>query len=166
MPKIVIIGAGSARFALEMIRDACLTPGLLGSNIVLVDIDPSRLEPVTKIALRYARELGADVHFSSNTDRRTAFEDADFVINTALAGNRYLMDKERALQEELGYYRGIGVNTPHRQLVLMCSIAKDMADVCPKATFLQCGNPIPETCTLMWREYKINAIGIYHGIMA
>lgn len=165
MSKIVILGAGSARFSLEMIRDACLTPGLRDSNIILVDNDNCRLEPVTKIAFRYARELDSDIHFSGSTDRKTALEDADFVINTALAGNRFLMDKERALQEEFGYYRGIGVNAPHRQLALMCAIAKDMREVCPKATFLQCANPVPETCTLMLREYGINAVGICHSIV-
>jgi translation elongation factor EF-Ts len=36
-PKITIIGAGSAVFSLGLVRDLCLTPGLRGSTVCLME---------------------------------------------------------------------------------------------------------------------------------
>jgi alpha-galactosidase len=165
MRKIVLIGAGSARFALQMITDLCLTPGLKGWEIVLVDPDTTRLGWICTLAGRLKDELGVELTFSKETDRRRALEGASFVINTALAGGRGMMDQDRALLESYGYYRGIGVNTPHRQLQLMLDIAHDVADLCPEAVILQAGNPVPEGCTLMYRETGVRVIGICHGYL-
>jgi len=161
--KIVLLGAGSARFALQMITDLCLTPGLAGAEIVLVDPDEARLGWVLTLAQRLVNELGVDLTFSRETDRRIALSDASFVINTALAGGRGLMDQDRALLESYGYYRGIGVNAPHRQLQLMLDIARDVAECCPRAWVLQAANPVPEGCTLMGRATGIRVIGVCHG---
>ncbi len=42
--KISLIGAGSAVFSLNLIRDICLTPNLAGSAISFMDIEPARLD--------------------------------------------------------------------------------------------------------------------------
>lgn len=47
---ICLIGAGSAVFSLNVLRDLCLTPNLHGSRIRLMDINPERLEAVYKSA--------------------------------------------------------------------------------------------------------------------
>ncbi len=164
MPKIVIIGAGSARFALDMVRDLCLSPGLRGSEVVLVDTNTQRLAWVTTIAQRYAAELGVNMTFSSESDRKAALHQAHFVISTALAGGRGLMDSNRSIQEKNGYYRGICVHAPHQQLSLMVQIAQDIKEICPQAILLQCANPVPEGCTLAYRETGVNIVGICHGI--
>lgn len=44
MPKITLIGAGSAVFAAELMTDILLTPALETGVFALVDIDPERLE--------------------------------------------------------------------------------------------------------------------------
>jgi alpha-galactosidase len=165
MEKIVLLGAGSARFALQMVMDLCLAPGLRGSEILLVDPDEGRLGWVCTLAQRLKDELGVDLTFSKETDRRIALEGASFVINTALAGGRGTMEQDRTLLESYGYYRGIGVNAPHRQLQLMLAIAQDIAEICPKAHVLQAANPVPEGCTLMWRETGIRVIGVCHSYL-
>ena len=44
MVKITLIGAGSATFAAGIVRDLCVTPGLHGSQVTLMDVDEHRLE--------------------------------------------------------------------------------------------------------------------------
>ncbi len=83
-PKISIIGAGSAVFSLSLIRDLCLTPGLNGSTVSLMDINPARLDAIHLLIERYAGEMGADITATKTTDRRESLAGADFVINTAL----------------------------------------------------------------------------------
>lgn len=164
MQKIVLIGAGSARFALQMIIDLCLAPALKGSEVVLMDLDEKRLSWVHALASRLSHELGVDLCFSQETDRRIALQDASFIINTALSGGRGLMDQDRRLLESYGYYRGIGINTPHRQLKLLLDIARDIKEICPQAWVLQAANPVPEGCTLMHR-LGVRVIGICHGYL-
>jgi len=40
--KISIIGAGSAVFSMNLVRDACVTEGFKGSTICLMDVDMGR----------------------------------------------------------------------------------------------------------------------------
>ena len=66
--RISIVGAGSAVFSLQLMRDLCLTPGLAGSHVVLMDIDPERVEAVTVLSRRLADEMGANLRFESTLD--------------------------------------------------------------------------------------------------
>ena len=56
--KISVIGAGSAVFSLNLIKDICLTPRLQDSTISLMDIDEERLNGVYNLCKRYAKEVG------------------------------------------------------------------------------------------------------------
>src|SRR5581483_3145817 len=161
--KIVFIGAGSFRFARELIIDMALTPGLTGSEIVLVDPDEQRLQTVLTFAQRYTAELDVPLYWSAATDRKRAVPEADYVICSALAGGRATMEQERELLEADGYFRGIGLNTPYRQLALMLDIARDMARLCPSALHIMAANPVPESCQLIDAETGIEAVGICHG---
>jgi alpha-galactosidase len=161
--KIAFLGAGSHRFARELLIDCCLTPGLADSEIVLVDPDEARLQAVLTFARRYASELGVPLRFLAHTDRTHALPEADFVICSALAGGRAATEADRALLENFGYYRGIGLNTSFRQLQLMLDIARDMAELCPSALFIQAANPVPETCQLIDAETGVETVGICHG---
>lgn len=161
--KISVIGAGSAQFSLGLIRDICLTPELKGALIQLMDIDEDRLDITHKLALKYADELGVDIRFHKTTNRTEALHNADFIVNTALAGGHEHMERERSLLEQHGYYRGIGVNASYLQLALMHEIACEVAQHCPDAWLIQSANPLVEGCTLMYREAGIKVVGLCHG---
>jgi alpha-galactosidase len=160
--RLAVIGAGSAQFSLGLVRDLCLTTSLHGSTISLMDIDGDRLDVVYNLACRYAAELGADLRIERTTDRGEALHDADFVINTALAGGHPQEEAERAIGERHGYYRGPHL-TPANQFDLMLSVVRDMEVLCPEAWLIQSSNPVFEGCTLMTRESDIKIVGLCHG---
>jgi len=160
--RLAVIGAGSAQFSLGLVRDLCLTESLHGSTISLMDIDADRLDAVHNLARRYAEELGADLTIERTTNRSEALRDADFVINTALAGGHPQEEAERALGERHGYYRGLHL-TPANQSDLMLSVVRDMEKLCPSAWLIQSSNPVFEGCTLMTRESDIKIVGLCHG---
>ena len=54
--KLCLIGAGSGAFSLQMIRDICITPGLAGSTVVLMDINEKRLNAAHEVCRRLAAE--------------------------------------------------------------------------------------------------------------
>jgi alpha-galactosidase len=154
------------RFAREMIIDLCVTPGLSGSEVVLVDPDQDRLETVLTFAKAYAAELGVSLRFAAEVERSRALPDAQFVMCAALAGGRAAMEQDRHLLESHNYYRGIGLNTPYRQLALQLAIARDMATLCPQALHLMVANPVPESCRLITAETGVRTVGICHGFLA
>jgi alpha-galactosidase/6-phospho-beta-glucosidase family protein len=50
MPKVTLMGAGSAVFSHRLMVDILLIPGLDGGSLALVDIDPTRLELAHQLA--------------------------------------------------------------------------------------------------------------------
>ncbi|HPU42962.1 MAG TPA: alpha-glucosidase/alpha-galactosidase, partial [Dictyoglomaceae bacterium] len=111
--KIAIVGAGSFRFALQLIGDIAKTPSLNGSLIALMDVNEERLNATYILAKKYMEELGSALKFEKTTNLEKALEGADFVINTALpypqghedGFKKYEIITEIA--EKYGYYRGI-----------------------------------------------------------
>lgn len=160
--KVAVIGAGSAAFSVGAIRDICVEAGLAGSHVTLMDIDEERLARMNEFGKRYAAELGVDVTFDATTDRAVALKEADFVLNSALAGGRRLGQNRRNWTEKLGYYRGFGL-WGYRNIRLMLDIARDMERLCPNAWLIMAGNPVFEGCTVVTRETSIKTVGVCHG---
>lgn len=172
--KIGVIGAGSIAWSATLVRDLSLTKELWGSTIALMDINEERLDYIYMFAKRYASEVKADLKFEKTLDSREAVKDADFVINTAMAGGHQYYEKMRAISEKHGYYRGINsvewnmVSDYHTiwgyyQFKLMMKIAREIEDLSPNAWLLLLANPVFEGTTLLSRETKVNVIGLCHG---
>jgi alpha-galactosidase len=160
--KITVIGAGSATFSLGLVKDLVLTENLAGSQVTFMDIDAGRLETVHQLANRYVKELGGKLTFESTTDRATALQDADFVINTA--GTEYgHMEENLALPRKHGYYSGPSFGVSYHNFNLMMDVARDIVKICPNAWLIQSGNPVYEGTTLMTRHTNVKVIGLCHG---
>jgi alpha-galactosidase len=164
--KIAIIGAGSAQFSVDVVRDIAMTPDLKGSEVVFMDIDPTRLSMIAAIAKRYNDEVASGLHFRATSDRREAIEDARFIVNMALAGGHQLMEDERNIHQQNGYYHGIAVHAPYRQLRLMHNIAEDVEQYGKSGAYIfQSANPLTEGCTIMTRETDVNVVGLCNGFL-
>jgi len=169
--KICIIGAGSAVFSLDLVRDLCLTDSLQGSTVSLVDINEQRLDAIHDIARRYANETNTSFTFEKSRERGKALEDADFVINTALVGGHENQELQRKVAERHGYYRGVGdiisdyysdIGSYH-QLKFAKDLTEEMEGKCPDAWLLQTSNPVFEICTMLTRETRIKTLGLCDG---
>ncbi|MBZ0286740.1 MAG: hypothetical protein K8I30_03930, partial [Anaerolineae bacterium] len=175
MPKISIIGAGSAVFSLRLLIDLCVTPNLAGSTISFMDIDEARLDAIHKLCSRYADEVGMKFTLEKTTNRREALEGADFVINTALAVGHERLRAGWDIARKYGYRIGGSLHVMHDeafwinyyQLKLMDSVIQDVLSICPDAWYLQVGNPVLAGITHMGREYpQAKIVGLCHGFSA
>ena len=55
--KISIIGVGSAQFSGGIIRDLCVTPNLHDKELVLMDVDESRLNFITNMGKNWRKNF-------------------------------------------------------------------------------------------------------------
>lgn len=144
--KIAIIGAGSAQFSLDLVRDLCLTPNMAGSLVSLMDVNEERLDKIHNVAARYANELGFDLRFEKTLSREAALKDTDYILNTA----------------SVGPHGAGGIASVHN-IRFMLAVAKDAEKYCPNAWLIQSGNPVFEGCTAMTRQTSLKVLGLCHG---
>lgn len=171
MTNITLIGAGSASFSLELIRDICATQSLWGSTMTLMDIHPGRLRVAETIANRYRDEVKADLKFVATTDRCKSLEGADFVICAVKVGGYDPLEAERKIAEAHGYYRGIGDRVScyyggvgaYHQLKFILDLARDMEQICPNAWLIETANPVFEGTNLVTRQTRLKTVGVCHG---
>lgn len=170
--KISLIGAGTGTFAINLIKDLCLTEGLDGSVISLMDIDKTRLDAVHRFCVRYAAEVGRHFVIEKTVDRRESLRGADFVINSALVGGYERLQQGWAIAKKWGYRFGGSFHIMHDeafwtnfgQLQLMEAIYADMQELCPDAWYLMVANPVMASVTYLSRKYPgIKLVGMCHG---
>ncbi len=172
MPKICVIGAGSAVFSLNIIRDICLTHSFQDSIISFMDIDEARLEAAQRRCTRYAAEVGQKLTIEKTTNRQEALQGADFVINTALAGSHTWLREGWEIARKHGYRFGGSLHIMHDepfwinfyQLRLFDEIIQDILRICPDAWYIQSANPVMGGITYLARRYpQAKIVGLCHG---
>ena len=168
--KIVVIGAGSAEFGSQSLYGIMQTEGLHGFELYLVDIDPEKLELISRLAERMNRDLGADMRIYSTTERKEALEDAGFLI-LSIAIERedlWLKDYQLALKYGVNHYAENGGPAAFthscRNLAAIGPILQDIEKLCPEAVLLNFTNPMQRICTAIQRLSKVRIIGICHQI--
>src|SRR4029077_5498482 len=82
MPKVTMVGAGSAVFARQVITDILAIDGLDGGTFALVDIDAERLELARRLAELMVRKSGKEYRVVASTRREEVLEGSDFVVNS------------------------------------------------------------------------------------
>ena len=171
-PSIAIIGAGSAVFSLNLIRDLCLTERLHGSTVRLMDVDEARLRAISRLCQRYSGEMGAGIETVTTTDRREALCDADFVINTALVTGWDVVREGWAIAQRHGYRFGGSLHIMHDepfwlnayQFRFFDEVVREVRELCPEAWYLQVANPVLAGTTWLGRRHPdVKMVGLCHG---
>src|SRR5690606_8505627 len=85
-PKITFVGAGSVVFTQDLLAELFAFPELREAHIALHDIDAERLATAEAASRYIAGSLRARPLITAHADRRTALQDADFVINIVQVG--------------------------------------------------------------------------------
>jgi alpha-galactosidase len=171
-PRIVFIGAGSVEFTKNLLGDILTFDELAGSEIVLHDIDPERLESGAAMARWTNDAVGAAARISSTLDRRAALEGADYVINMVQVGGHEatLVDFELplryGLRQTIGDTLGIGgIFRALRTIPVMLGLARDMGEECPDAWLLNYTNPMAMLCWAVYEGSSIDrVVGLCHSV--
>lgn len=171
MKKIAFIGAGSAVFTRNLVRDLMTFPAFQDACIALMDVDQEKLMYATKAVEKIIASGHYPAKVISTTDRVEALKDADGVLSTVCVGDIHVWGKDMEIPMKygvdmnIGNTRGIsGIFRALRTLPLMLSICKDIETYCPNAVFLNYTNPMAILCRAMQSESKVNVTGLCHSV--
>ena len=173
IPKIVLIGAGSAVFGLKALGSIIRSERLRGAELWLVDIDEPALETMTRLAELMSREWGAQMRVNGTANRRAALPDADFVVVSVQVGPReQVWEKDWSIPFRHGIRQPYAENSgpgafahTARNLPLILDIARDMEELCPDAWYLNFTNPLIRLTWAVQRYSKIKVVGLCHQLL-
>jgi alpha-galactosidase len=169
--KIVFLGAGSMSYGLNMLRDLVSGNELRGSTLIMVDKDAGALAKMRALAELLNEKTNAGLIIEQTTDRRAAFDGAEFVVNaTAIDRNRlwkldFEVPRKYGIRHTLGENGGPGgLFFTLRTLPLVFDFARDMQELCPRALFINFSNPESRIILALGKYSSIRALGLCHGI--
>ena len=176
MGKITFMGAGSTVFAKNVIGDSMMSEALRDFEFALYDIDAERLEEsyimvnalnknVNEGRARVTKYLGV-------ANRKNALRGADFVVNAIQVGLYdpctiidFEVPKKYGLRQTIADTLGIGgIFRALRTIPVLQDFAEDMAQVCPRALFLNYTNPMAMLSGYMQRYTDVNTVGLCHSV--
>lgn len=148
---------------------------LKDSIFALYDIDASRVEESRTIleAMRAAKGgFGKIECYVGVEQRKEALRGADFVVNAIQVGGYdpctitdFEIPKKYGLRQTIGDTLGIGgIMRTLRTIPVLDDFARDMAEVCPDALFLNYTNPMAMLTGYMQRYSPIKTIGLCHSV--
>ncbi len=171
MIKVAMIGAGSVVFSRNLTGDILSFPEFKDCTLSYMDVDAERLEVAGNLCRKMAKAVGANPTIETTMDRKQALKGADFVINMVQIGgfNSTLVDFEIPRKYGLtftiadttgpgGLFRAL------RTYPMLSGMAKDMMELCPRATLLNYSNPMSMNMQTVFRTSSIRAVGLCHSV--
>ncbi len=176
MGKITFMGAGSTVFAKNVIGDSMLTPVLRDFEFALYDIDAERLEESFIMVSALNRNINEGrakiTKYLGIPNRKDALRGADFVVNAIQVGGYepctvtdFEIPKKYGLRQTIADTLGIGgIFRALRTIPVLADFAEDMAQVCPRALFINYTNPMAPLSGFMQRYTDIKTVGLCHSV--
>lgn len=170
-PRIAVVGGGS-QFAIGLSESLVdyARDHLEGATVSLLDIHEGRLEEVRNFATRLASEVGASIAFETTTDRRRAFDGADYVLTTFRPGSHRQQEQDETVPPKYGLQGnetvGIGgIFMACRVAPVLREMCADAAELCPDAWIINYTNPTQYVADTIQRISDLRVISLCDGFV-
>ncbi len=171
MPKVTLVGAGSAVFARQLMTDILAIDGLDGGTFALVDIDATRLDLARQIAERLVELTGKRWTVQASTERKEVLKDTDYVINSIeVAGLKnvrpdYDIPMRYGVDQCIGDTIGPGgIFKALRTGPAWLEIVADVQRLAPRAVILNYTNPMSILTLAALRSTELPVVGLCHSV--
>ena len=166
--KLAYVGGGSTRAPGTVASLITRGERFDGSDVVLVDLEPRRLDTVRRLALRMAEVRGLDVRVTATTDRAAGLRDADIVLTSFRPGGF----EARILDERIPLRHGVigqetqgpgGFFMALRSIAVMREIVADIERLAPSAVLINYTNPVNIVSEAVTHHSAIRTISLCEG---
>jgi len=171
LPKVTLVGAGSAVFARQVMTDILAIEGLDDGVFALVDIDPVRLDLAHRIAERLVQLSGKHWSVEASTERRDLFAGSDYVVNSIeVAGLQnvradYDIPMRYGIDQCIGDTIGPGgIFKALRTGPAWLEILADLERVAPGAVVFNYTNPMSILTLAAARATGLRVVGLCHSV--
>src|SRR5713101_7648904 len=171
MPKVTMVGAGSAVFARQIITDVLAVDGLDEGVFALVDIDATRLELAKAVSEKLVQLSGKKWKVVASTDRQDVLAGTDFVVNSIeVAGLQnvrpdYDIPLKYGVDQCIGDTIGPGgIFKALRTGPAWLDIVADVTRMAPEALVLNYTNPMSILTLAAMRSTALPVIGLCHSV--
>ena len=170
--KIAFIGAGSVGFTRQLLSDILTVPEFHDVEISFTDINPHNLDMVYQLCQKDIEANGLSIRIHCTLDRREAFKDASYVINTVRIGMLEAFEKDIEVALRYGVDQCVGdtlaaggIMYGQRGVHAILEFCKDIREVAkPGCIMLNYSNP---NAMMTWAANKyggVKTIGLCHGV--
>jgi alpha-galactosidase len=171
VPKITMVGAGSAVFARQIITDVLAIDGLDSGTFALVDIDAARLGLAREISERLVALSGKRWKVEASTSRADALPGTDYVVNSIeVAGLQnvradYDIPLKYGVDQCIGDTIGPGgIFKALRTGPAWLEIVADARRLAPSAMILNYTNPMSILTLAATRTTDQPVVGLCHSV--
>jgi alpha-galactosidase len=171
VPKVTLVGAGSAVFARQLITDILAIDGLDDGEFALVDVDGTRLDLARRIAERLVELKGKRWKVVASTDRREVLAGSGYVINSievaGLANVRFDYDipLRYGVDQCIGDTIGPGgIFKALRTGPAWLEVVSDVARLAPNAVVINYTNPMSILVLAALRTVDLPVVGLCHSV--
>jgi alpha-galactosidase len=171
MPKVTLIGAGSAVFARQVMTDILAIDGLDEGTFALVDLDADRLDLARRIARRLVELTGKRWKVEASTDRKDVLKGSDYVVNSIeVAGLQnvradYDIPMRYGVDQCIGDTIGPGgIFKALRTGPSWLDIVAEVERVAPDAMVLNYTNPMSILTLAAVRASDLRVVGLCHSV--
>jgi len=167
--RIVVVGGGS-QFSIGLCESLVdyAQDMLKNTTVVLLDVSEEHLKIVHQFASRLAAEVNADMKFEWTTNRRRAFEGANYLLTTFRPGSHLQQEQDEKVPPQFGLQGnetvGIGgIFMACRVVPVLRQILKDAEEICPDAWMINYTNPTQYVADAVERLSKMRIISLCDG---
>jgi alpha-galactosidase len=172
MTTVCFVGAGSAVFTRQLLRDLLSFTVLGPLSLVMHDSDPRRLELAEGLGRIAIERHGSDATVRADADRRRALTGADFVVNAVNIGGHaatvtdFDIPARYGLRQTIADTLGVGgVFRGLRTFPFLDALATDIRAVCPDAWLLNYTNPMAMNIQYLATAHpQVNVLGLCHSV--
>jgi 6-phospho-beta-glucosidase len=166
--KLVYLGGGSTRAAGTMASFMANGADFDGSEVVLVDLDPERLELIRTLATKMAAARGLDISVTATTDRRAALDGADAVLSSFRPGGF----QARVQDEKIPLRHGVigqetqgagGFFMALRAINVLKDLCAEMEELCPGAWIFNYTNPVNVVAEAITHNSPVKVVSLCEG---
>lgn len=170
--KIAFIGAGSIGFTRRLLADLLTVPGFRDIEVAFTDINAENLRMVYELCQRDIEANGLPIKITTTLDRREAFRDAKYVINSVRIGMLEAFEMDVNIPLKYGVDQCVGdtlcaggVLYGQRSAYAALEFCRDIEEVAaPGCILLNYANPNAMVTWMCNKYSSVKTIGLCHGV--